>query len=126
MRELRAQMSLELMLYASLAGVSLVFALGEAASYSARIANGTASFEASQFVNSLNAKLVGGGPGEFTLFVPRGMCNSTVSGTELSYGGAELYLAEPLALSGDPLCPDGADAPFSVIRNGGGAYLVRD
>jgi len=118
-------MSLELMLYASLAGVSFVFALGEVASSSAKISSGTAAFEASQFVNSLNAELIGGGTARFILFVPQGMCNSTVSGAELRYGGSELYLVEPLTLSGDPFCPDGAYASFSITYNGTGSYLVR-
>jgi hypothetical protein len=119
-------MSLELMLYASLAGLSLVFALGEVARESTRISNGTVALEASQFVNSLNAELLNGGTQGFTLFVPQGLCNSKISGDELSYGGAELYLVEPLALSGNPLCPDGTSASFSVICNKTGVYLARD
>ena len=118
-------MSLELMIYASLAGLSFVFALGAVAKESARIGNGTAAFEASQFVNSLDAELIGGGAGEFTLFVPRGLCNSTVSGVELLYKGTGLYLAEPIALSGRPLCPDGASANLEFVYNGTGTYLVR-
>lgn len=122
---MKAQMSLELMLYASLAGLSLVFALGAASEESARIGNGTSGFMASQFVNSLNSELVKGGPVEFALFVPQGMCNSTVSGDELLYKGVGLYLAEPLALSGTPFCPDGATASLRLLYDGTGPYLVR-
>ncbi len=118
-------MSLELMLYASLAGLSFVFALGVAARESARIGSSVSAFEALQFVGSLNAELVGAGTSRFVLFVPRGMCNSTVSGAELLYGGARLYLAEPLALSGRPLCPDDSSAHFELSYNETGTYLVR-
>jgi hypothetical protein len=118
-------MSLELMIYASLAGLSLVFALAAAAKESARIGNDTSAFEASQFVNSLNAEIIGGSTGKFTLFVPHGLCNSTFSGAELIYGGTWLYLAEPLAFSGRPLCPDGAPASFELAYNGTATYLVR-
>ncbi len=118
-------MSLELMIYASLAGLSFVFALGVVAKESARIGNGTSAFEASQFVESLNAELISRATGEFTLFVPHGMCNSNVSGAGLLYEGNWLYLAEPLELSGRPLCPDGAPATLELLYNGTGTYMVR-
>jgi len=118
-------MSLELMLYASLAGLSFVFVLCAVPRESARIGNATGELAASQFVNSLNAELVKGAPGEFTLLVPQGLCNSTVSGAKLLYEGIGLYFVEPLSLSGRPLCPDGAPASFKLVYNGTATYLVR-
>ena len=118
-------MSLEMMLYASLAGLSLVFASGAVAKESATIGGASAAFEASQFVDSLNGVLVSGDTSKFTMFVPYGLCNSTVSGPELEYRGIRLYLADPLAFSGSPLCPDGVAASLEIAYNRTGAYLVR-
>ena len=122
---MRAQMSLELMLYASLAGLSFVFVLGAAAKGLSRISSGAEAIEASGFADTLNAALLAGGTTEFSAFVPRGMCNATVSGPVLSYGAGRLYLAEPLRMSGSPLCPDGGAVYLEVVRNGSGVYLRR-
>jgi hypothetical protein len=118
-------MSLELMLYASLAGLSFAFALAAVAKESSGIATGTATFEASQVVDSLNGAVLSGNTGRFDVFVPQGMCNSTTSGEGLFYRGSWLYFAEPLSFHDRPFCPDGTDAILEIGYNLTGPYLVR-
>ncbi len=125
MRETRAQLSLELMLYVALAGLSLAFALGIFSREVSAVGKGVGAFEMSQFVGALNDKLLSGSAGGFSVFLPPGVCNSTLSNASLLSAQGVFYLVRPVE-AGNALCPDGTSAALSIGYNGTVAYLSRD
>ncbi|MGA3020843.1 MAG: hypothetical protein ABSD68_02755 [Candidatus Micrarchaeales archaeon] len=123
---LKAQLSLELLIYIALAGISLSFALSEAAKASAGTGNEIHLFEIVQFVNSLNEALMGGNGSSFRAFVPQGLCISNITGNLLSTQYGSFYLTEPLHDPNKALCPDGTYASFSIFYGLEGANLERN
>jgi hypothetical protein len=113
------------MLYVALAGLSLALALGAFSREASAVSKSVDSFEISQFVESLNERLMGGSAGGFSAFLPPGICNSTVSGTSLLSAQGAFYLVRPVAVVGNALCPDGTSVALSVRYNGASAYLSR-
>ncbi|VVB77045.1 Uncharacterised protein [uncultured archaeon] len=122
---MKAQLSLELMLYAALAGVSFVFVLGPLAKEAHSLVGGASSLARSQFLDLVNAELFERNTAAFRAFVPPSMCNSTVSDAVLFSGKGKYPLAMPLALSSNALCPDGSWASLRFAYDGAGAYLSR-
>jgi hypothetical protein len=122
---LKAQLSLELLVYIALAGISLSFALSEAAKASAGTGNKIHLSEIAQFVNALNEGLMGGNSTSFRIFVPQGLCTSNVTGDLLSTQYGSFYLVESLHDLGKAFCPDDAYASFEIFYYSEGAELER-
>ena len=122
---MRAQLSLELMLYVTLAGLALLFALSTIAKVSARINSGLQTFEVSQFVNDINNALTSNDSALVDVFLPRGLCNSTASGSALETPYGTLYLASRLYVAANTFCPDDVYASFKISYNSSDAYLLR-
>jgi len=122
---LKAQLSLELLIYVALAGISLSFALSEAAKASTRAGNEMHISEIVQFVNSLNEGLMDGKNVSFRVFVPQGLCVSNISDNLLLTQYGSFYLSEPLHDLDKALCPDGTYASFNISYNPEGANLER-
>ena len=113
---MRAQLSLELLIYVALAGLSLASTLPWAARLIGHVAAEKSAYEISQFVNALNTNLIEGSS-RFSAFVPKGVCGANVSGVQLVTNSGSFYLIEPLAAQG-ALCPDGIYASFLITGNG--------
>jgi hypothetical protein len=122
---LKAQLSLELLIYIALAGISVSFALSAAAKASTRTGNEIHLSEMVQFVNSLNVELMDGNGTSFRIFVPQGLCVSNLAGDLLSTQYGSFYLVEPLHDLNNTFCPDDTYASFEIFYNPEGANLER-
>lgn len=120
---MRAQISLELLIYVALAGLSLASTLPWAARLIGHVATEESTYGISQFVNALNTKLIDGS-NEFSAFVPKGLCGANMSGAQLVTNSGVFYLIEPLAVRGK-LCPDGTYASFLITENETGLTMRR-
>jgi hypothetical protein len=121
---LRVQLSLELLLYVSLVGISSALVLGILARNSSGLRSELGAFAVSQFVNSVNGAILGGAVRE-GVFLPGGVCGSQITGALLSYGNESFAFVEPVHLVGNALCPDGIAASLQFTYNASGAYVSR-
>lgn len=121
---MRLQISLEFLLYLSMAGVAMLFAASCAARLAPRLYGYMGSYQVSSFVQQLDyAALSGAGSAE--LYLPRGVCNSSIDGESMRtvYGNFALeYEVE----AGDALCPDGMEANISIEQEGQVVRLGRN
>jgi hypothetical protein len=114
------------MLYLSLAGLSFLFAVGAVSGAYAGLRSSVSSFEISQFVNALNSAMLSGSSFSGNLFVPGGLCSSTLQGNEIFTAYGVYYLEKAASFGPGALCPDGTYATISISENGGSAYVSRD
>lgn len=122
---MRAQLSLELLVYVALAGFSLAFVLSTAAAPLARAGYELHAYAISQFVGSINSALLQHAYGNGSFYLPPGLCQSGVvaNGLETAYG--TFGLVEPVALEGNVFCPDGTAANLSIDMKNGTALIAR-
>ncbi|MCL5239638.1 MAG: hypothetical protein M1286_04190 [Candidatus Marsarchaeota archaeon] len=120
---LRAQLSLELLLYLALAGLSLAAAIGAVAKAEAGMGNGIASFELEQFSSMVDAGLLENGSFTANTYIPAGLCDSVVYGNELETAHGTLYFAYQLNVTHSAFCPDGRYAVISASVSSGTAYF---
>ncbi|MDE1874204.1 MAG: hypothetical protein KGI04_03750 [Candidatus Micrarchaeota archaeon] len=120
---MKAQLSLELLLYAALAGLSLLFALGAVGEAGGRLGESVASFQISQLVYALNSAMLNGGQSSGSFYLPAGLCGATISGDVLHDYGHDFYLSSAANASPGLFCPDGVQATLTLsIVNG--AYRI--
>ncbi|MEM0147064.1 MAG: hypothetical protein QXR85_00170 [Candidatus Micrarchaeaceae archaeon] len=120
---MRAQLSLEFLIYVGLAGVSLAIVgaaipalLGKANAYAS-------SYAAASFVNAVNTALISGNA-TVSAYLPMGLCNSSAKGDVLETQWGTFYFVAPL-LVGDALCPSGMQATFAIETDNGTIVLRR-
>ena len=123
---MRAQLSLELLIYMSLAGISFLLAISAASSASAGEAKSIQAFEVSQFVSSVGTELAAGSTSSFSAFLPRGLCNYTLKGDSLLTAFGAFSIPEPLNSPPGTFCPDGVYAELRLTYGSGGAVLERE
>jgi hypothetical protein len=123
---LKAQLSLEIILYLSLAGLSFLFAISTASRASAGEGVEARAFGTAQFVNAVNAELIKGSSAGFSVFLPDGLCSSTLSGSSLLTPSGVFHFYEKVSATPNTLCPDGSYASFAMSYGENGASLIRD
>lgn len=122
---MRAQLSLELLLYLALAGLSFAVALHAVSGSMAKISNGIGAFEVSQFVDTINSHLFAGSQFSIKLYLPQGLCNSTVSGASITTRYGAFVFVAPVAVQQGALCPDGVFASLNVSVLNGSVQISR-
>lgn len=122
---MKAQLSLELLLYISLAGLSTAVVLGPVAKDAANIGTGISMFEVSQAVTAMNSALLAEGGERLQVFIPSSMCASTVSGTMLNTGGRIFYFVKPVRVAELAFCPGGAVVQLQITSNDAGGLVER-
>ncbi len=122
---MRAQLSLELLVYVALAGISLAFALSAAAAPLAKAGYELRAYGIAQFVDEINSALLQHEYGSGFFYLPSGLCPSSVQGNELVTAYGEFALAGPVAAYGSVFCPDGMVANMSIGSANGTALLER-
>lgn len=113
---LKAQMSLELMLYIALAGLSMVGALAILRSGGAAASSYGNRYKAYEFAESVNYAAESGSGKPVQVSLPAGMCNSTMQGSALSTQYGTFYLVPGIYINTSALCPAGA-ASIVVLGN---------
>jgi hypothetical protein len=122
---MRAQLSLELLVYLSLAGLSFLFAISAANRASASTAISVQRFEISQFANSVGGEVAAGSAASFSAFVPKGLCNATLGEGALITSVGTFYLPMRIYAPEGTFCPDGTYARLEVSYEEGEAALNR-
>lgn len=114
---MKAQMSLEMLAYLAIAGISLVLSLAYLSNYYVREGQSVAGYEYSDFVEAINIALMNGASA-INIFVPEGLCNSTISGTSLITGNGRFEFVEPVRLSQRLKCLSGSTEANLSYKNG--------
>ncbi|MDE1855122.1 MAG: hypothetical protein KGH57_02260 [Candidatus Micrarchaeota archaeon] len=122
---MRAQLSLELLLYVALAGLSFAFAASAVETSSAKLGGSVVSFETGQFVDALNTAMLETGSFSGNFYVPRGLCDSEISGDRIAVGGGLLYFVMDVNASPSVFCPDGVNATLRISVRDERAYVTR-
>ncbi len=117
---MRAQMSLEVLVYVFLAGVSIVYSLSLVSGYYSRESAQASSYEYSNFAEAINLALMNGASA-VGLYVPPGLCNSTSTPDSIGTRYGRLYFAEPVRISAALLCSPG-NARANITQDAG--YFV--
>jgi hypothetical protein len=111
---MRAQMSLEMLAYIALAGISLLYSVGAAHHYLESASGYISSYSYSEFADSISTALLQKSS-HFNIYVPSGICNSTINGSSLMLGGNSYQLPERVSVQDGFLCQPGpheADAQY--------------
>lgn len=104
---MQAQMSFELLLYVSLAGASIAAAAAMMHSGAGTVLAYVDRYRAYQLVGEMNAMAVQGLQQQVPVYIPPGMCNSTISGSVLSTGYGDMYLYPGVYVNTSSLCIPG-------------------
>ncbi len=102
----KAQISLELMLYLSLAAIAILIAASESIRMLPKAEGIISTYYTERLASEISYGIMAGNI-TFYAYVPKGLCNASASGDHLytQYGG--FPEAASLALSGSPFCPGG-------------------
>jgi len=117
---MRAQMSLEVLVYVFLAGISIVYSLSLVSGYYSRESAQASSYEYSNFAEAINIALMNGASA-VDLYIPPGLCNSTQTSDSMETSHGKLYFAEPVRISYALLCSPG-NARANITQDAG--YFV--
>ncbi len=121
---MKLQISFELLLYMAIAGIALLFGVVMLASKWPDISLSVDSLGFYSFINSLNEEL-SSGASSFSLYVPKGACNSTISGNKIQNTYGTYYLTSGISMQQGILCPDGRSANFTVSYVSGSWVIGR-
>lgn len=122
---MRAQLSLELLLYVALAGLSFAFAIGAVSRAWSGLGGSEGAFEMTQLADTINTALLQNGAFSGTVYLPTGMCAANASGNALTTPHGALYFIDVVNTTSTTFCPDGTYANLSVVVTGGTAYFSR-
>ncbi|MGC8671432.1 MAG: hypothetical protein ACP5TJ_00890 [Candidatus Micrarchaeia archaeon] len=122
---MKAQMSMEMLLYVSLAGISLLLAGRQLGLVLEKAGQQSSYYEVAQFEMRINSALING-TGMLSLFVPAGFCNASGvgNGSGLRVFNSSVSFVAPIYF-GNSLCPDDAYATLEFEKNGSIIYVRR-
>ena len=121
---MKAQLSLEFLIYALVSGASLVLALGMYVRSQGATSASAASAYAEELVASINANMAYEAS-SFSAYVPEGLCNATAEGFTLSTGFGDFSLDDPMEIMGNALCMGhGETAVLNLTEAYNGTYLL--
>ena len=102
----KAQMSLELMLYLSLAAIAILIAGSESMRMFPKAEGIISTYSTERLAEEISSGIMAGNTTLYT-YIPKGLCNATISGYHLSTQYGEFSEVALLVLSGNPFCPGG-------------------
>jgi len=121
----KGQLSLEFLIYLSLAGLSLLFATGVFSSAAQNLRNSMGYYAISVFTSTINDALLSGSSLNFSGFLPHGICNSSFSAETLSTNYGKFSLIGEIDIAQNTFCPDGQIGKFNIQYASGKAELLR-
>ncbi|MGB9732547.1 MAG: hypothetical protein ACP5P2_02310 [Candidatus Micrarchaeia archaeon] len=121
---MKAQISLELLIYLSLSSFSIVFAAGAIMHYAPIIKKELGAYEVWQLIERLDVMAWYYTNGSVHAYIPKGLCNSSLEGDNLVTEFGSFYIDPALKLD-NPFCPDGTYANLSVNEGGGFTVVGR-
>lgn len=116
---MRAQLSLEVLAYISLSGVSLLFIANTLRVGMVHVTYLLSEYQVSSMVSKLNsAALTGVAYQEFSAYLPSGMCSAYVKSGVLSTIYGNLSIADGISIPKGVFCPDGGGSVLSISYKG--------
>ncbi|MGC8628779.1 MAG: hypothetical protein ACP5T4_01030 [Candidatus Micrarchaeia archaeon] len=116
---MKAQLSLELLIYLSLAAVSFLISAKLAVEVVAKTNGEEQAYGLMRFTDVLNAALLNGTQ-TISIFLPSGLCNASETSNKLLLANNTYYLIAPVDF-GNSLCPSGT---YAVLELSYGQHKV--
>jgi hypothetical protein len=116
---MKAQMSLEMLAYISMAGISLLYSISAVSAYYPRINQSLGEYGYSNFVEAINTAILSN-DSSMTLHVPGGMCDSQLNGSVLDTRYGTFYFVEDVRTDGNLTC----DGTEKVSMSYGQGYVT--
>ncbi len=116
---MKAQLSLEMQLYLTLAMIAAVFSFHEFTIAYPSINGMFSRYMVEKFIGVMDSSIMYGNV-SFNSYIPKGMCNATVKGTTLETRYGTFHGTSRIFASGKPFCPDTAYATLylAYLQNG--------
>ena len=108
-------MSLEFLLYSAVAGIAIALSIYMLARIGGELSRAVGAYMAGRFFSEASAAAESSG--QFYAYLPPGMCNSTINGSEIDTVYGSFYLPGRVEISGRSLCPDRTLASFEITYN---------
>ncbi|MHB1830366.1 MAG: hypothetical protein ACYCO0_03145 [Candidatus Micrarchaeaceae archaeon] len=105
---MKAQMSLEMLAYLSLAGLSMLYSAKAVSVYYSDANGSLASYGYASFVESINSAILQDA-GHAVISIPAGLCNSTLSGDMLHTARGDFYFVRGVRASQSVMCGTGQE-----------------
>ena len=120
----KAQLSFEFLTYLSIAGLSLLFAIGLMKSAFPEMSQQIGRYEMSILASGINAALLSGQSDKIFVYLPSGSCNSSIEGSDMVTKYGNFSLVSDISLSYNALCQSGT-ATLQLQYSGSVPDLVR-
>lgn len=104
---MKTQMSLEMLTYVSIAGISILYSIGAISSYYSRVNQSLGYYGYSNFVEAVNTAILDN-YGSVSLYIPQGMCGLQVNGSDLNTKYGVFYFVQDVRMSKNLTCRPGA------------------
>ncbi|MDE1827860.1 MAG: hypothetical protein KGH65_01730 [Candidatus Micrarchaeota archaeon] len=122
----KGQLSVEFLIYLSLAGLSLLFATGVLSTAGPSLRNSMDYYVTSTLIGQINDAILSSASGiTISGFLPKGICNSSISGETLSTDYGKFGFIGGISLPPKLFCPDGQTADFNIQYDSGNIELIR-
>ncbi len=103
---MKAQMSLEMLAYLAIAGLSMLYSAKAVSMYYSNASGSMESYGYSRFVEAINTAILQG-DGSASVSIPAGLCNSTLSGDQIKTPKGSFYFVRAVEIGKAVLCSSG-------------------
>lgn len=116
---MRAQISVELLIYLSLAGLSFLSCVTLLKSFYPNLLNSIDSYELSNFVSSVNLGLLSERAfTNFSFYLPKNFCNVSSSSLNLNF-------VKPVFIARSPTCSNPSKISLVLFKNGTNLVVIQ-
>jgi hypothetical protein len=122
---MRAQISLEMLIYLSLSSFSILFAISSVMHYLPTLRDSLSYYQSFILISEINKASISYSNSSIYAFIPKGLCNSSDTGSELKTYFGSFYTSPNIRLK-KPFCPDGTYANISIKMENGFAVVGRE
>ena len=119
---MKVQMSIEVLAYISIAGISLLYSISAVSAYYLRINQSLGDYGDSSFVESINTAILSN-YSSITTIVPAVICGSRLNGSSLHTNYGTFYFVEDVRLSVGFNCSKGTER-ISIFYGQGYVTIV--
>ena len=106
--QIKAQMSLEMLAYISIAGISMIYSARAISTFYSGFNQSIIGYEYATFSDQVNTAILNN-YSSLRAYVPYGFCPSGINGTEFDTKYGKVYFAEYVMESGNVICGPGAE-----------------
>jgi len=122
---MKAQISLELLIYLSISSISLLAISSLLLYYMPKIKNTLEEYAVWLMLARLDTASYYYSNASMYLFIPQGLCNASVEGDMLLTRFGSFYFNPALSLASSDFCPDNEYATLYMRNEGGYIYVGR-